>query len=250
MALDVGAQSHGHWSCAHACECDLHAPAYGEIGVGDAYSKHSYPLAIMLNSAGRRFLDEGADIRNYTYAKYGRIILEQPGQSCWQVFDAKVLPLLASQYRGRKVTKVTANTLEELVKKLEGIDCGQALKTIAEYNAAVKRDVPFDPNIKDGRGTTGLAIPKSNWAQTIDVPPFEAYPVTCGITFTFGGLRISLDAEVLDEEEQAIPGLYAAGELVGGIFYFNYPGGSGLMNGAVYGRIAGGQAAHYANRSS
>ena len=128
---------------------------------------------------------------------------------------------------------MTANTLEELVGKLEGVNKEQALKTIKEYNAAVKQDVPFNPNVKDGRGTTGLAIPKSNWAQTIDTPPFEAYGVTCGITFTFGGVKITTKAQVVDIEEQPIPGLYAAGEMVGGIFYFNYPGGSGLMNGAV-----------------
>jgi hypothetical protein len=111
--------------------------------------------------------------------------------------------------------------------------------TIKEYNAAVKADVPFNPNVKDGRGTTGLAINKSNWANIIDTPPFEGYAVTCGVTFTFGGLRINTDGEVLNTDYQPIPGLYAAGELVGGLFYFNYPGGSGLMSGTVFGKIAG-----------
>ena len=100
-------------------------------------------------------------------------------------------------------------------------------------------DVKFDPNVKDGRGTRGLAIPKSNWANTLDTPPFEAYAVTCGLTFTFGGLKIDTSARVLDTEGEVIPGLYAAGELVGGLFYFNYPGGTGLTSGAVFGRIAG-----------
>src|SRR4029077_9446737 len=149
-------------------------------------------------------------------------------------------------YRIKQVTKVAANTLEELVAKLEGVDKEQALKTLREYNAAVRQDVPFDPNIKDGRGTVGLTVPKSNWAQTIDTPPFEAYGVTCGITFTFGGLKITTKAQVVDAEEKPIPGLYAAGELVGGIFYFNYPGSTGLMNGAVFGRVAGENAAYYA----
>ena len=124
----------------------------------------------------------------------------------------------------------------------------QALRTIREYNAAVRQDVPFNPNLKDGRGTTGLMIPKSNWAQTIDVPPFEAYGVTCGISFTFGGLKITTQGEVVDEHEQPIHGLYAAGELVGGIFYNNYPGGSGLTNSAVFGRLAGENAARYVLR--
>ena len=107
----------------------------------------------------------------------------------------------------------------------------------------MQTDVPFNPNVKDGRGTKGLAIPKSNWANTLDTAPFEAYAVTCGITFTFGGLRITTDAQVLSTDGVPIPGLYAAGELVGGIFYFNYPGGTGLTNGAVFGKIAGASAA-------
>ena len=249
MALDVGAQPYGNWSGAHACDWDLHAPEYGDLIGGPVnHGKHSYPLGIMLNAKGLRFVDEGADIRNFTYAKYGRIILEQPGQSCWQIFDSKVLDKLRETYRIKQVTKVTANTLEDLARKLDGVNQEQALKTINEFNAAVKRDVRYDPNVLDGRGTTGLAIPKSNWALAIDTPPFEAYGVTCGITFTFGGIKITTKAQVVDTEEQPIPGLYAAGELVGGIFYFNYPGGSGLMNGAVFGRVAGESAARYAVR--
>ena len=248
MALKIGAQPYGNWSGAHACEWDLNAPEYGDREVGDGYSKHSYNFGIVLNANGVRFLDEGADIRNHTYAKYGRIILAQPGQFAWQIFDSKVLQLLNNSYRIRQVTKATADTLEELVGKLEGVNKGQALKTIREYNAAVKQAMPFNPNVLDGRGTGGLTIPKSNWAQTIDVPPFEAFAVTCGITFTFGGLKITTRAQVVDVDEKPIPGLYAAGELVGGIFYFNYPGGTGLLNGAVFGRVAGENAGQYALR--
>ena len=108
---------------------------------------------------------------------------------------------------------------------------------------AVRTDAPFDPNVKDGRGTTGLAVPKSNWANPIDTPPFEAYAVTCGVTFTFGGLRISPGAEVLDVGGRPIPGLFACGSTAGGLFYFNYPGGAGLVSAAVFGRIAGAGAA-------
>ena len=246
MALASGAQPCGQWSGANACEWDMNAPEYGDINIGDAYSKHSYYFGIVLNADGDRFLDEGADVGNSTYAKYGRIILQQPGQYAWQIFDSKVLHFLRSSYRIKKVTKVTANTLEELFAKIEGVNKEQALKTISAYNAAVKQDVRFDPNVKDGRGTSGLAIPKSNWANTIDTPPYEAYGVTCGITFTYGGPKITPNAEVVDVEEQPISGLYAAGELVGGIFYFNIPGGCGLMNGAVFGRVAGENAARHA----
>jgi tricarballylate dehydrogenase len=147
------------------------------------------------------------------------------------------------EYRIRQVTKVTANTLEDFAKQLEGVNAAEFLRYIAEYNKAVRTDIPFNPNVKDGRCTQGLAINKSNWANTIDTPPFEGYAVTCGVTFTFGGLRITTDGEVVNTDYQPIRGLYAAGELVGGLFYFNYPGGSGLTSGAVFGKIAGTSAA-------
>ena len=150
-----------------------------------------------------------------------------------------MLHLLRDEYRIKRITKVSANTLPELVEKLDGVNAARALETIEAFNAAVKRDVPFNPNIKDGRCTVGLAVPKSNWAITIEEPPFEAYAVTCGITFTFGGVKIDTSARVIDSDGVAIPGLHAAGEMVGGIFYFNYPGGTGLTNGSVFGRIAG-----------
>jgi tricarballylate dehydrogenase len=167
------------------------------------------------------------------------VVLEQPGQFAWQVFDAKVTHLLRDEYRIRQVTKVKADTIEALAAKLDDVDEDAFLKTVAAYNDAVRSDVSFDPTLKDGRCTKGLVVPKSNWANTIDTPPFEAYAVTCGITFTFGGLQINDDAQVVSVDGLPMPGLYAAGELVGGLFYFNYPGGTGLMSGAVFGRIAG-----------
>ncbi len=253
MALEIGASPCGHWSGCHAVGWDRNAPEFGDPAVGDGFQKHSYPFGIMINAEGRRFVDEGADFRNYTYAKYGRVILNQPQQFAWQIFDRKVTHLLRDEYRIRQVTKVTADTLEDLLPKLEGVNAERALAEIRAYNAAVRTDIPFDPNVKDGRRTEGLEVPKSNWANTIDEPPFEAYQVTCGVTFTFGGLRITTDGQVIDTDGQPIGGLYAAGELVGGLFYFNYPGGTGLASGAVFGKIAGtsaGQAARAADRGA
>jgi len=246
MAIDAGAQSYGQWSGCHAVSWDLNSPDYGDLTMGDAFSRHSYPFSIMINSLGKRFVDEGADFQTFTYAKYGAVVLAQPGQFAYQVWDQKTIPLQREVYRGRRVSKVRGDTWEELAGKLEGVDTAQFLTTIAEYNAAVQTDKPFNPGIKDGRSTTGLEINKTNWAVKLDEPPFEAYPVTCGITFTFGGLRINTDAEVLDTEEKAIPGLFAAGELVGGLFYFNYPTGAGLTSGTVFGQIAGYGAAKHA----
>lgn len=242
MALDVGAEPYGHWSGCHSVGWDKNAPPFGDLVVGEGYQKHSYPLGIMVNARGERFVDEGADFRNFTYAKYGRAVLEQPDMFAWQIYDAKVIPKLRDEYRIRQVTKVRAETLEELAGKLEGVEPTGFLRTVSEYNDAVMAEVPFNPAIKDGRGTKGLVVPKSNWANRLDEGPFEAYAVTCGVTFTFGGVKINLNGEVQDTAGSTISGLYAAGEMVGGLFYHNYPGGTGLTSGAVFGRIAGNSA--------
>jgi len=239
MATDIGASTMGNWSGCHAVGWERNAPEFGDLAVGDAFQKHSYPFGIMINATGRRFVDEGADFRNYTYAKYGRVVLNQPNQFAWQIFDQKVTHLLRDEYRIRQVTKVTADTIEELAHKLEGVDAEACIDEIKRWNAAVRKDVPFNPNVKDGRTTEGLDVVKSNWANTLDEGPFEAYQVTCGITFTFGGVRIDGNAQVQSTDYKPLQGLFAAGEMVGGVFYFNYPGGSGLINGAVFGKIAG-----------
>ncbi|HET7763510.1 MAG TPA: FAD-dependent tricarballylate dehydrogenase TcuA, partial [Burkholderiales bacterium] len=158
MALDVGAQATGNWSGCHAVAWERNAPEFGDLAVGDQFQKHSYPWGIYINAEGKRFVDEGADFRNYTYAKYGRVILNQPQQFAWQIFDAKVKGQLRDEYRIKQVTKVTANTLEELVSKLDDVNAEQALNEIRAYNAAVRQDIPFNPNVKDGRRTEGLAV--------------------------------------------------------------------------------------------
>jgi len=240
MALDIGAASCGNWSGCHATGWDLNAPEFGDISVGDQFQKHSYIFGLLVNAHGRRFVDEGADFHSFTYAKYGGEVLKQPGQFAWQVFDAKVTRLLRSEYRIRRMTKVSAGSLEELAGKLEGVDPGAFLETVRAFNAAVRSDVPFDHTVKDGRGTVGIDPPKSNWAQTLDTPPFDAYGTTCGVTFTFGGLRIDpANGQVLDVTLTPIPGLFCAGEMVGGLYYFNYPSGTGLVSGALFGRLAG-----------
>jgi len=243
MAFDVGAAARGHWSGCHAVGWDANAPEFGDLDVGDGFQKHSYPFGIMVNTRGQRFVDEGADFRNYTYAKYGREVLLQPGQVAWQIFDAKVTHLLRDEYRIRQVTRVTAESMDALAAKLEGVDATEFCATVRAFNAAVDQSTPFDPTRKDGRSARGLAVPKSNWANPLDTPPFDAYAITCGITFTFGGLHVDADARVISEEGAPIAGLFAAGELVGGLFYFNYPGGTGLTSGAVFGRRAGAGAA-------
>ena len=233
----MGAQSHGHWSGCHAVAWDLNAPSYGDRTVTDLFQKHSYPFGVIVNVYGKRFVDEGADMRNYTYAKYGREILYQPQRTAFQIFDDKVKHLLRDEYRIPQCTMVESGSIEGLADGLD-IDQGQLLKTIKEYNLSVQPG-DFNPTVLDGKCTSGVEPPKSNWAQKIDTPPYLGYAVTCGITFTFGGLRINARTQVIDTEGLPIPGLYAAGELIGGLFYHNYPGGSGLIAGSVFGRIAG-----------
>jgi len=241
MALDAGAQPWGHWSGCHSVAWDYNAPWHGDRKVGDGFQKHSYPLGIIVNLRGERFVDEGADFRNYTYVKYGRAIIEQPRRAAFQIFDQKVVDNLREEYRIREVTKAEAATPEELARKLD-IDVEGFARTVREYNAAVQPGT-YNPAIKDGKRTRGINPPKSNWALPLDTPPYLGYAVTTGITFTFGGLRITPGGQVVDTEHRPMPGLFAAGELVGGIFYHNYPGGAGLMAGAVFGRIAGRSAA-------
>lgn len=244
-AIDAGAQPFGNWSGAHAVAWDLNAPPTGNRIVADLYQKHSYPYGLIVNLDGERFVDEGADIRNYTYAKYGRAILSQPGRAAFQLFDQRTAHLLRDEYHVRQVTMAQADTIEELAESL-GVDSGGLQRTIDEYNQSCPEHGidEFNPSTLDGVGTRGINPPKSNWALPFDSPPYLGYAVTCGITFTFGGLKIDpRSGQVLDTEDRPMTGLYAAGELVGGLFYNNYAGGSGLMAGSVFGRIAGRSAA-------
>jgi tricarballylate dehydrogenase len=243
MAIDAGAAVTGHWSGAHAVQWDMNAPEYGDLTIGDRFQKHNYPFGILVNAKGERFLDEGLDFHSFTYAKYGHEVLRQPGLFAWQIFDQKVTRLLRDEYRIARITKETANTLEELATKLTGVDPEGFLRTVRAYNAAERPDVPFDPNIHDGLRTQGLAFDKTNWANKLDTPPYEAYGVTTGVTFTFGGLKVSTAAEVLDTSGVPIRGLFAAGEIVGGLYYHNYGSGTGLVAGVVFGRRAGSGAA-------
>ncbi|UFU00794.1 FAD-dependent tricarballylate dehydrogenase TcuA [Radiobacillus kanasensis] len=249
MALEVGAQPYGQWSGCHSIGTDSQAPVVGDYEKpGDIFKKHSYPLSIMLNKDGQRFVDEGADFRNYTYAKYGREILKQPDHLAYQIYDAKVRGLLRDEYDREEATSSQADSLEELVNQLP-VDKEAFLKTIDEYNQAVQEG-EFNPTIKDGKSTKGMTPAKTNWALPIDQGPFYAFPVTCGITFTFGGIHVNTKGQALNENDEPIPGLFAAGEMVGGIFYENYPGGSGLMSGSVFGKTAGNSAARYSKEKA
>jgi tricarballylate dehydrogenase len=236
FALAFGAQATGQWSGCHAVLVDAEAPE-----VEAAYEhRYSYPYGIMVDINGKRFADEGEDFFSYTYAKFGREVLRLPWRTAYQIFDSKVTHLLRSEYN--RGSHVSADSIDSLGKKLPGLDWQTLVKTVKEFNEAVQ-ETPFDPSKRDGKCTHGINPVKSNWAQRLDSSPFYAYPVMCGITFTFGGVKITEKAEVVNTEGHVIKGLFAAGEITGGSFYHNYPGGSGLMKGAVFGRLAGTSAA-------
>ncbi|MGE8614617.1 MAG: FAD-dependent tricarballylate dehydrogenase TcuA [Achromobacter veterisilvae] len=245
MAVGAGAIAHGNWTGCHAVFYDLNAPAFGDINLLNQ-QKNYFNLGIVVNADGRRFVDEGLDFRNYTYSGMGARVLAQPGAVAWQVFDAKTAGLLPDEYRVKHATRLQADTLEELAAQMEGINPRGFLQTVREFNDSIDQSVPFNPAVKDGRATRGLAVPKSNWAHPLDTGPFVAYAVTCGITCTYAGVKVNPNGQVLDGDDHPLPGLYAAGEMVGGLYYVKYAGGIGLTAGSVLGRISGAHAASLA----
>ena len=238
MALDAGANAVGQWSGAHMALIDANAPDFG----GGANRVDGYQYGVILDVEGKRFLDEGEDARAHTYAKFGRAIFERPDHRAYVVLDAKTHDLARAT---GPTDPIVADNVKELFASIE-IDAERARETVGEFNDACEdgdsdgdgKSDGFDPHVLDGVRTTGLRPPKSNWALPIDDPPFYAYPVTGGITFSFGGVEITPDAEVCDTRGRVVPGFYAAGTSTGGLFYDNYPGGTGLTNAAVYGKIA------------
>jgi tricarballylate dehydrogenase len=242
MALNIGAMPWGQWSGCHATPISADWGDFAPREMTDRSNRLSYVYAVMLNRKGRRFVDEGEDGALFTYAKFGRAILAEPGAKAWQIFDSKVVHLLEPRYQTSK--PILAQTLEELVAQLDIDDKDQALKTLREYNAAARNpEEGYDPSKKDGLSTRGLALEKTNWALRLDKPPFYAYSATGGITFTFGGLKVDEEARVIGTDWRPLKGLFCCGEMVGGLFYDNYPAGTGLVSGATFGRIAGRNAA-------
>jgi precorrin 3B synthase CobZ len=270
MAIkDAGARPAGNWSGCHSTCWDYNAPTdAGDQRLTNQFTKSGYPLGLMFNVDGRRFVDEGEDLRNYTYAKFGRAILNQPDGVAFQVWDADGTSWLrGEEYADDVVDRISALSISELAYKLKekGLRNSELfVDSINEYNKGVetfRRESPkatFDPSKKDGVSTRSsinsltLGPNKTNWAQPIVKAPFLAVKVTCGVTFTFGGLKTdAATAAVMGQTtDKPIPGLYCAGEMVGGLYYGNYPGGSGLTAGAVFGRKAGREAALRARRGN
>lgn len=261
MAIrDASAKQAGNWSGCHSVAWDANAPAHaGDRAISNEFTKSGYPLGLMLNIQGDRFVDEGVDLRNYTYAIFGKAILAQPNHAAFQVWDSQMIPWLRDEeYRDGRVEKIIAPTIRELSQECmrHGLTNPEKfVETITTYNEAVaafQRENPgqkWDPAVKDGLSTQSttkrLPLAKSNWALPLSQGPFLAVKVTCGVTFTFGGLAVDPNTTgvISSTSNSTIPGLYCAGEMLGGLFYGNYPGGSGLTSGTVFGRRAGRAAA-------
>jgi tricarballylate dehydrogenase len=231
--LALGAASSGHWQSGHMSPIDANAPDFETPqhadGRGNTQSRYDYPFGI----------DEGEAQHSYTYAKTGRAILTQPGAVAWQIYDST--GIAQHRYPHHKATFEEAAGIPELARRI-GLAPEVLVHTIEEFNADCRDDVAFDATRPDGKKTHGLTIPKSNWANRIENPPFRAYPVTCGITFTFGGVKIDRSAQVLNSLHEPIKGLYASGDILG-LFFHNYPAFTGQTRNAVFGRLAGRHAA-------
>jgi tricarballylate dehydrogenase len=241
--LALGAASSGQWQGGHMSPIDAKAPDFETPqhadGRGNTQSRYDYPFGISVNALGQRFFDEGEAQHSYTYAKTGRTILAQPGAVAWQIYDRTGIG--QHRYPHHKATFEEAADISELARKI-GLAPEVLVHTIEEFNAACRDEVPFDPTRPDGKKTQRLAIPKSNWANRIENPPYRAYPVTCGITFTFGGVKVNPKAQVLNSLHEPIKGLYASGDILG-LFFHNYPSFTGQTRNAVFGRLAGMHAA-------
>jgi tricarballylate dehydrogenase len=243
MALAIGAQPAGQWGDYHSAVIDARSPRT-ECGVTALYN---FQMGIIVDAQGRRFLDEGEDFRDNTYVKFGKAIVEQAGGLAFCIFDQQMYRRPEFQRAWYPVEPpIIAETLDDLARRLD-LPPDALTRTVADYNAAV-RPGEFDLDRLDGKATAGLTPPKSNWALELSEPPFVAVPVTGGITFTFGGLKIDRSARVLDTAGRAIDGLYAAGETIGELYYYNYPGATSVLRGCVFGRIAGAHAAERAKR--
>jgi len=195
---------------------------------------------LLINAEGYRFVDEGENEVWLTYAKTGAAIRGQSRGLAFQLFDQKTVHLVEPRYSTG--TPVQADTLEELAELL-GVDGPTLQETVQTFNDSCPEG-EFDPFSLDGLSAAppGQSV-KSNWSQAITDGPFVAYPVTCGITFTYGGLKIDRLGRVLDVTGRPMDGLYATGEITGDFFFHNYTAGAGLARGAVFGRIAGAGAA-------
>jgi tricarballylate dehydrogenase len=234
MALDIGAAPCGDFGSWHASPMDPRSNRAGP-------SLYMYPYGVLVNTSGKRFVDEGPGPTDETYESVTREIFAQPKGIAYAILDSRLadVPNLAVAIRTEQPA-IEAPTLAALAAKL-GVPPEILEQTVAEYNAAC-RPGSFSPTRTDGLSTAGLTPPKSNWARPVDKPPYKAYPIISSIVFTFGGIKANTRAQVINQQGDPIPGLYVAGEAMG-LYYGSYTGATSVLKGAVFGKIAGYDAA-------
>lgn len=235
MALELGAATAGNFALFHAEPVD---PRSGEAEA----AIFCFPYGILVNKEGRRFVDEARGTVDAWYERTTRSIQAQTDSIAWVLLDQAGLevPNLMAGVR-TDVPPLSAGTMAELAHEL-GVPAAELEATVAAYNAACPPAEGYDPLIPDGVATQGLAPAKSNWSLPLTRAPYVAYPIMAANVFTFGGLKTTSHAEVVDRDGDPIPGLYAAGELTG-LYYSNYTGSTSVLRGATFGRIAGRESA-------
>lgn len=238
MALEVGAKATGEWGQFHAEPVDPRSSQPEAVVMVYAYG-------ILVDREGQRFLDEGSGTVDETYEAMARKVWSDCGNLAYTVCDSSVRDL--PNFDHAVMTDrpaISADTIEDLADAM-GVPREALGQTVSEFNAAT-RPGSFDPTVPDGLATEGLALNKSNWARPLTTAPFLAYPLSCSIVFTFGGIGTDLEGRVITADERPIPGLFAAGECTG-LYHYKYPGATSVMRGLVYGRSAGAAAAAYAS---
>ncbi len=231
MALDKGAAPCGDFGSFHAQPIDPRATDIEPVVL-------NYAFGILINDAGERFTDEGPAMVDATYEVVTRIIMGQRRGIAFAIFDEGLENVKNWSIAVRStIPPLQAQTLDELASLMD-VSAAQLKETVIKFNNACPNPIGFDPMRLDGLATKGLNPRKSNWARPISCPPFRAWPIICSNCFTFGGLKIDNRARVINTEGDIIPGLYAAGEVVG-LYYRTYTGATSVMRGAVTGRLAG-----------
>ena len=237
MAMAIGAKGSGQFDAFHAEPVDPRSKRE-EAGI------MAYPYAILVDQNGNRFTDEGQTTIDEQYEEVARkIFYDLPNHIAYMISDQKMnaIPNIEEAIQTEQPA-IEADTLEELAEKL-GIPAAQLVETVQQFNAAVQPG-EFIYNKKDGKEAVGIEPPKSNWAITIDQAPYIAYPVICCNVFTNGGLATDTFGRVLSNDDEPIPGLYAAGEITG-LYYGKYPGGTSVLRGLVFGKRSGEHVVNY-----
>jgi tricarballylate dehydrogenase len=238
LMLDAGAQPVGDARACHAVAVDARAPRFDG---GIVTRLDTVPLGIVVNAEGRRFADEGEDLWPRRYASWGSLVAGQPDQIAHSIVDRRV----AGAFIPSVYPPIVGATIPDLARSL-GLPAGVLERTVEAFNRAV-RPGRFDHTVLDDCRTEGIDPPKSHWAQRLDAPPFHAYPLRPGITFTYLGLAVDERARVLMAGGAPAENICAAGEIMAGnILRRGYIAGIGMTIGTVFGRIAGREAARHA----